>query len=82
MRQRTRERVSSCQTWSLNFNEISQNPRRLREDRVARGFHQRWRTIAIHVVDKEGIFRRGEWDKGAFGVVHVEGELEEPLNKF
>jgi hypothetical protein len=53
----------------------------LQESFVSDGVHLQC-TSAAHVVDKEDvIIRWGEWDKGAFRVVHVEDELEESLDK-
>jgi hypothetical protein len=56
---------------------------RLQESFVSDGVHLKC-TSAAHVVDKEDVFIRwGEWDEGAFGIIHIEDdELEESLNRF
>ena len=54
-RRRIREMATSCQTWSLNFNEILQNARKFKGERekgeiylVAKKFHQRSRISPVY----------------------------------
>ena len=63
MGRRIRERVISCQTWLLNFYQISWNATRfkekgklteLQENFISDGVHLKC-TGATHVVDKEAI---------------------------
>ena len=66
MGRRIRERVISCQTWSLNFYQISWNATRFKEkgkltklqdNFISDGLHLQF-TGATHVVDKEDIIGR------------------------
>ena len=88
----TDELAISCQNWSLNLNEIRQDPQRVEGDRgdfsqlqkgfISDGVHFQ-STGATRVVDKEDVvIRWGKRAKGGFRVVHVEDELEESLDKF
>jgi hypothetical protein len=82
-------RTISYQNWSLNFNEIRQDPWRvkggrgdftqLQKDFIIDDVHFQC-TGATHVVDEKDGW--GERNKGAFGVIHVEDELEASLDKF
>ena len=81
----------SYQNWSLNLNEIRQDPQRVKGGRgdftqfqkgfISDGVHLQ-STGATHVVDEDVVIRWEGRDKGAFGVVHVRDELEESLDKF